>query len=222
LKGPRNLVLIGLGTAILVVTVISPALGGPSLKELVKREVRKQLAGKQGPAGPPGQQGMPGPPGATPSTLIGRATSTAGVDGAGHGVNATVPLTGTTSWLQQAGELNMIVGKMQYDPAADTTCDGVRFVISTGTPLTLLNTFTLVAFNMDGFSDNSVNQIPPGFISPTNGEQTSSPVPMLLAPDTDTQRTLSVDFAELQGTVGNCTTDHHHLDSIELQIYRLG
>jgi hypothetical protein len=213
---------VALGLTILAALLISPALGGPSLKSLVKKEVSRQLAGKQGPAGPPGPPGAQGPAGAASSSLIGRATSTSGVDGNGHAVNVSVPLTGTTSWVQKAGELNMIVGKMQYDPAADTTCDGVRFIISTGAPSTLLNTFTLVAFNMDGFADDSVNQIPPGFISPTNGEQTASPVPILLAPDTDTPRTLSVQFAEVQGTVGNCTSDHHHLDSIELQIYRLG
>jgi hypothetical protein len=31
----------------------SPAIGGPSLKKLVKKEVAKQLAGKTGPQSPP-------------------------------------------------------------------------------------------------------------------------------------------------------------------------
>jgi len=34
--------------------VISPALGGPSLKKLIRKEVAKQLRNKQGPAGQPG------------------------------------------------------------------------------------------------------------------------------------------------------------------------
>ncbi len=44
--------------------VVSPALGGPSLKSLVKKavkkEVTKQLGGKTGPAGAPGLAGAPG------------------------------------------------------------------------------------------------------------------------------------------------------------------
>jgi hypothetical protein len=47
--------------------VTSPALGGPSLKSLVKKavtkEVSKQLAGKTGPQGAPGALGQPGTPG---------------------------------------------------------------------------------------------------------------------------------------------------------------
>jgi hypothetical protein len=43
-----------LGAAVLAAAAISPAVGGPSLKKLVKKEVKKQLAKKQGPAGQPG------------------------------------------------------------------------------------------------------------------------------------------------------------------------
>jgi hypothetical protein len=56
--------------AIAALLLVSPALGGPSLKSLVKQEVSKQLAqtakkkGKRGPAGPPGPAGAPGAPGA--------------------------------------------------------------------------------------------------------------------------------------------------------------
>src|SRR5262245_34546015 len=49
-----TLVPISLGVLVVVATVISSALGGPSLKKLVKKEVAKQLAGKTGPAGPAG------------------------------------------------------------------------------------------------------------------------------------------------------------------------
>jgi len=42
---------------VLAAVVISPALGGPSLKSLVKKEVKKQLAKKQGAAGPAGPAG---------------------------------------------------------------------------------------------------------------------------------------------------------------------
>jgi hypothetical protein len=52
-----------IGAAVLAGTVISPAIGGPSLKKLVRNEVSKQLAKKPalaGPAGPAGPQGAPG------------------------------------------------------------------------------------------------------------------------------------------------------------------
>jgi hypothetical protein len=48
------------GALILGALVISPALGGPSLKSLVKKEVKKQIAKVKAPVG---QQGNPGPPG---------------------------------------------------------------------------------------------------------------------------------------------------------------
>ena len=70
----RNWVIaITVGAAVLAAAVVSPALGGPSLRTLVKREVARQLANAQGPAGQPGQQGqqgIQGPPGA-PATPIG-------------------------------------------------------------------------------------------------------------------------------------------------------
>ncbi|HKH41632.1 MAG TPA: hypothetical protein VKA41_07220 [Solirubrobacterales bacterium] len=55
----RRYVLAGLA-ALAVLAVSSPALGGPSLKSLVKKEVKKQLAGKTGPQGPAGANGANG------------------------------------------------------------------------------------------------------------------------------------------------------------------
>jgi hypothetical protein len=55
----RNYVLAGLAL-IAAVAIASPALGGPSLKKLVKKEVTKQLAGKSGPQGTSGPQGPAG------------------------------------------------------------------------------------------------------------------------------------------------------------------
>ena len=55
----RRYVFAGLALVV-ALTVASTALGGPSLKKLVKKEVAKQLAGKTGPQGPPGQPGTPG------------------------------------------------------------------------------------------------------------------------------------------------------------------
>jgi len=55
----RRYVLTGLA-AIAIFAIASPALGGPSLKSLVKKEVKKQLAGKTGPAGANGTNGSNG------------------------------------------------------------------------------------------------------------------------------------------------------------------
>jgi hypothetical protein len=61
------------GLALLAVFALAaPALGGPSLKKLVKKEVAKQLAGKTGPPGAPGSPGAPGTPG-TPGAEGARA-----------------------------------------------------------------------------------------------------------------------------------------------------
>src|SRR3954464_15296440 len=60
----------GVAAIAIAVLVVSPALGGPSLRQLVKKEVAKQLAGKTGPQGPqgaPGGTGGQGPPGPTAS-----------------------------------------------------------------------------------------------------------------------------------------------------------
>jgi hypothetical protein len=45
---------------IAVVAIAAPAIGGPSLKKLVKKEVAKQISKAKGPAGPPGAPGAPG------------------------------------------------------------------------------------------------------------------------------------------------------------------
>src|SRR3954462_11343969 len=61
---------VGVAGNVIAVLVVSPALGGPSLRKLVKKEVAKQLAGKTGPQGAqgaPGGTGGQGPPGPTAS-----------------------------------------------------------------------------------------------------------------------------------------------------------
>jgi hypothetical protein len=52
-----RIIILGVAAVVLAGTVISPALGGPSLRKLVRKEVSKQLRNKQGPAGPAGQPG---------------------------------------------------------------------------------------------------------------------------------------------------------------------
>jgi hypothetical protein len=46
--------------AVVVFAMASPALGGPSLKSLVKKEVKKQISKATGPAGPAGANGANG------------------------------------------------------------------------------------------------------------------------------------------------------------------
>ena len=53
----RRMLAIGVAALVLVALLVSPAIGGPSLKKLVKKEVSKQLKGKQGPQGAPGVAG---------------------------------------------------------------------------------------------------------------------------------------------------------------------
>ncbi len=45
---------------IAALAIAAPAIGGPSLKKLVKKEVSKQIAKATGPAGPPGANGTNG------------------------------------------------------------------------------------------------------------------------------------------------------------------
>lgn len=46
--------LVTVAGVIIAAVAVSPAIGGPSLKSLVKKEVKKQLKNKVGPQGPPG------------------------------------------------------------------------------------------------------------------------------------------------------------------------
>jgi hypothetical protein len=74
--------------AVAIVTglvIVSPVLGGPSLRKLVKKEVAKQLANKAGPQGATGPQGAPGPQG------------TPGADGSPAGSVLLGRLVGSTS-----------------------------------------------------------------------------------------------------------------------------
>jgi hypothetical protein len=88
-RGPSWLQL-GVAMALtLTLAVVSPAIGGPSLRSLVKQEVAKQVAsvskakGKRGPAGPQGPAGANGANGANgaPGTAraYGLVTSQSGV-----------------------------------------------------------------------------------------------------------------------------------------------
>jgi hypothetical protein len=59
--------------------VISPALGGPSLRSLVKKELSKQIGNAQGPQGQPGPSGPPGASGVAPGATLAAGVTLRGV-----------------------------------------------------------------------------------------------------------------------------------------------
>jgi hypothetical protein len=65
-----QVIVASIGAVILVAAAVSPALGGPSLRSLVKKEVKKQIAKKVGPQGPQGAQGAQGQAGSSNVTLV--------------------------------------------------------------------------------------------------------------------------------------------------------
>ena len=137
--------------AILIATiVVSPAVGGPSLKPWVKqkvvREVSKQLrskvvskqiarqvkrqlrrktglAGPAGPAGPTGADGVAGAGGAGASGIVVSA-SLAGpaVSSGGQGVAVPIPLT-DASWTQAGGEIDEVYAEVTHS-GLDAGCFG--------------------------------------------------------------------------------------------------
>jgi hypothetical protein len=107
---------------IVALAVVSPALGGPSLRKLVKKEVAKQIAKATGPAGANGTNGINGINGATnlnirTATATGTATASCnpgehatgggGLDNSGGALKNSFPNidSGTTpngSWTAEA------------------------------------------------------------------------------------------------------------------------
>ena len=85
----RRMLAIGAAALVLVALLVSPAIGGPSLKKLVKKEVSKQLKGKQG------AQGAPGVAGANATALFAAVNSDGSIS-AQSGVVAPVSHTPTS------------------------------------------------------------------------------------------------------------------------------
>jgi hypothetical protein len=77
---------------IAAIAIAAPAIGGSSLKKLVKKEVAKQLKGKQGPQGPQGLQGTPG----TNATALFAAVDSDGTVTAQSGVSGAVSHTASS------------------------------------------------------------------------------------------------------------------------------
>lgn len=85
---------IALGVVVAVAIIAAPALGGPSLRSLVKKEVAKQISKATGPQGPPGP---PGTAAAAPGATLPQGATLRGVF---HAVD-THPTTGAS---KTAGE----------------------------------------------------------------------------------------------------------------------
>jgi hypothetical protein len=69
----RVLACLAVGTTLAFSVSVIPALGGPSLKQLVKKEVAKQLKGKTGPQGPPGPPGANGAANPSAASFVGNS-----------------------------------------------------------------------------------------------------------------------------------------------------
>jgi hypothetical protein len=89
---PRpTLIKVTLGLAVIAaLALVAPALGGPSLKKLVKKEVAKQISKATGPAGPPGNTGPQGVPGPTAAGVGDRPDPVANPDDFAGSPEATV------------------------------------------------------------------------------------------------------------------------------------
>lgn len=104
-RGPSWLRISVVLGVIAAVVVVSPAIGGPSLRSLVKQEVAKQLASsakkksKRGPAGPQGPPGTNGTNGAngTPSNVyfakVTYTTSTTSIASGSPGITGGTELS---------------------------------------------------------------------------------------------------------------------------------
>jgi hypothetical protein len=86
---------------VLAVMIVSPALGGPSLRSLVKKEVAKQISKATGPAGPAGTNGSNGTNGTNGTNgadgtarAYGRVGSTGVVTRSKNVTSVTHPSTG--------------------------------------------------------------------------------------------------------------------------------
>jgi hypothetical protein len=148
---------------IVVVGVVSPALGGPSLKKLVKREVSKQISKATGPAGAAGPDGAAGtaraygrvdPFGCSPDCVVSRSKGISSVTRSTTGFYC-VHAPGVDSG--QVSAAVTVDSEESNSPAgaasamASGSCDGTGFGVSTERQLT-----TLVCANDDCSSQAGV------------------------------------------------------------------
>jgi hypothetical protein len=125
--GRLRLSAIAITAALLTILFVSPALGGPSLKQWLKKrvtsEVRKQLSSKTGPAGPQGAPGT-GEPTSSGSGIVARASlSGPPVSSDDQYVQVPVPLAGA-SWTQAEGELDEVYAEATHTGLAGSCFGG--------------------------------------------------------------------------------------------------
>jgi hypothetical protein len=92
---------LAIGTVLAFSATVVPALGGPSLKQLVKKEVARQLKGKTGPQGPPGTPGANGSTSPSAASFVNNSGLTSGIDATDE-TFLTTQITLTASSLLQA------------------------------------------------------------------------------------------------------------------------
>jgi len=85
--------------AIAAIAIVSPALGGPSVRSLVRKEVSKQISKATGPAGPPGSPGTARAyayvnPGSNPSFDSSRTKGFTAVSSGATGFYCLTPASG--------------------------------------------------------------------------------------------------------------------------------
>jgi hypothetical protein len=135
---------------VVAVGVVSPALGGPSLKKLVKREVSKQISKATGPAGPAGPAGAAGiaraygrvdPFSCSPDCVVSRSKGISSVTRSTTGFYC-VHVPGVDSGQVSAAvtldkeETNSPAGNASA--MASGSCDGTGFGVSTERQLSVL------------------------------------------------------------------------------------
>jgi hypothetical protein len=120
---------------LLAIAVASPAIGGPSLKKLVKKEVSKQIAKATGPQGPSGPQGAPGQtgPAGPPMRAIALVLAETSPSFAPE-----IPEIGFESITRDSTGIFCIVPSAGIDPSSDPPLITFEYNFSTGDNFTAM------------------------------------------------------------------------------------
>ena len=121
--------------ALLAMALASPAVGGPSLKKLVKKEVSKQISKATGPQGPPGQQGAPGQTGPAGAPL--RAIALVAAQAA-PSFSPEIPEIGFESITRDETGVFCIVPSPGIDPGSDPPLITFEYGSSSGENFTAM------------------------------------------------------------------------------------
>jgi hypothetical protein len=133
MKGKRNWGMAALAVGVIgaVAIMVAPALGGSSIKKLVKKEVSKQLSKAKGPAGTNGANGING----AASVTYRRVTDSGIPNGSSIGLNAQCQpgeklIGGGAGWVQLGASPN-------YDQSDQLSADGpgIATASNTATPV---------------------------------------------------------------------------------------